>query len=649
MKVNSCTLAVAAAIVSGGAAAQTTPELVVAGFTQAAKSNPALAARVTAIKRNVAVVLVPGILGSRLVSPTQGNIWGVGKPEVSKLLLPANLVDEGAASDVQATLLDSYYGDQYGEAFKAIKAAASQVGAKAIACGFDWRRDLRVGAADVERCIQRELGPEKHTLIFVSHSMGGIVTSVWNTLHEQKKYSGNHLVGGIAILGSPLQGSCEILRMVNEGYKQPEQNTLPENRFQYEWQKVDTFLTGAANNLTGLLTDGIRSAVLTWPGAFELTPKLARTDAERSCVILRASANEGDPNLVSYYDGRFWTSPVGTEVLKGAKPPAHFESVLAKARDFRNTFTFSQPQAPTYAYFSIYWHTPENAMLRPGGGLDIGKAWEMVKGDGRVPSPAGGARPNADWLSDYKVVYSVHGGIPKDAVFQDHFLKDRLKTLVPALVAYRLMTEVGATDEGLTAYAEAGGIAPGVSSFQGAIDAPAATPTEPRSPLGVELAKAANAFNDRLCAKTRSRCADSIATAKDLLKGVTDAGAVFGPLEANETLPAVQRAQARAQIGLASARQGNMSIAGASLGRASSDLGALTSNRPMTDRGRTELGNLSLIVDRNLATALRETGQCSAAKAILVGLQSATPRFRGDLKMKCFDRDTGLFQALEDY
>jgi len=639
--------AVAATLLSCGAVAQTSPELVISGFTVAGKSNPALSSKVAEIKKNVAVVLVPGILGSRLTSPTLGNIWGAGTPDMSKLLLPASLVDENAPSDVQATLLDSYFGDQYGEAFDSIKAAAASFGAKAIACGYDWRRDLRVGAADVERCIQRELGSERHTLIFVSHSMGGIVTSVWNTLHEQKKYSTNHLVGGIAVLGSPLQGSCEIMRMVHEGYKQPTQSTLPVNRFEYAWERLDSFFTGATNAATGWFTNDIRSALLTWPGAFELTPKMAKTDSDRYCVVLRASDNDGDPNLVSYYDAKFWNSTVGKEVLRGAKPPAHFERVLAQARDFRNTFTFNRPRAPTYAYFSIYWLTPESALLRPGGGLDLANTWTMVQGDGRVPSPDGGARPNTEWLSDYKVVYSVHGGLPKDSVFQEHFLKKRLKTLVPTLVAYRLMSEVGSSPEGLAAYVKAAGVAPGASDFQGGIDAPAASAHAPRSPLGDEIVNVARSFSQRVCAV--DRCAESVTSAKELSKDLSDVTRVFGSLETRESLPPLERAQARAQIGLANVRTGNMSIAGATLGRASTDLGAVLATRPLSTQGRAQLGNLRTVVDRNLATTLREAGQCAAAKRLLTGVQAATSRYSGDLKEKCFDRETGLYQALEQY
>ncbi len=49
---------------------------------------------------------------------------------------------------------------------------------RVVACGYDWRRDIRAGARDLKRCI--ETAPELkgiEALIVIAHSMGGLVTA----------------------------------------------------------------------------------------------------------------------------------------------------------------------------------------------------------------------------------------------------------------------------------------------------------------------------------------------------------------------------------------------------------------------------------------------------------------------------------------
>lgn len=312
-----------AAVAPSAFAAGTSPGSVIESFVRAGSTDPKLAANVAEIKKRPVIVLVPGILGSKLSSSSLGGVfWGEGIPDMAKLKLPPGLVDEKAQSDVQATLLESYFGDQYGEAFKAIQAAAAKVGIDAVACGYDWRRDLRSGAADLEGCITRKFGTQRRTLIFVSHSMGGIVTSVWNAKHDAKQYSPNHLVGGIVLLGSPFEGSCEVLRMIREGYRQPVENGLNAGkRFEYLYVTLDNMGGEIANDLTAWATNEVRSALLTWPGAFGLTPKAASVDKNRACVKVYPPDQPDGPKVISYYQPQFWSTVTGKEVLNGATPP----------------------------------------------------------------------------------------------------------------------------------------------------------------------------------------------------------------------------------------------------------------------------------------------------------------------------------------
>jgi pimeloyl-ACP methyl ester carboxylesterase len=641
-----------AALPPSAFAAGTSPGSVIEGFVRAGAADPKLAASVSEIQKRPVIVLVPGILGSKLSAPSLGGVfWGKGIPDVEKLKLPANLIDETAKSDVQATLLESYFGDQYGDAFAAIKSAAAKVGIDAVACGYDWRRDLRSGAADLEGCIAREFGAKKRTLIFVSHSMGGIVTSVWNAKHDAKQYSPQHLVGGIALLGSPLQGSCEVLRMIREGYRQPDQNGLNAGkRLEYLYVEWDNLRQGIANDLTGWATDGVREALLTWPGAFGLTPKPTNVDTNRTCVKVYPPEQPGGPDVISYYEPQFWATVTGKEVLNGAKPPASFNAVLAKAKEFRNGFKLVQPHAPLYAFYSVYWSTPEVARLGVDGHLNAANTWNPEDGDGRVSMPAGGSRPEASWLSHFWPVNSVHGGLPKDPEFQKVFLAGRLPKLVEGLTAYELITELAKEPGLVAAYVKAGGAVPVVDEFKGAFDvaSPANNAAPPKSPLGQEIAVVVDGFRASVC-RTSPACSTSYKKARNLNIAFAEKASTYAGVMNNDAGYPWDKAAAAAQVGLAKARIGELRAAGPVLATASLELGKSIDEGEISETGRQDLVDLKQVVDRNLAIALRESGQCVAAKTLLTSLEASKTKYSADLAVKCLDRETAVYQALGEF
>ncbi|AYQ27630.1 MULTISPECIES: hypothetical protein [unclassified Polaromonas] len=652
-KVASAFCAVVLQLSLGTVSAQTSPASISDGFKRAFKSDPTRLALITKIERSVAIVFVPGILGSRLTSKSRGVIWGGnGLPDSAALILPSALIDETAESDIQASLLDSYFGDQYGESFAKVKSVAAALRIKAVACGYDWRRDIRSSARDVERCIQRELGAERHTLIFVSHSMGALVTAVWNKKHEGREYSNQHLVGGLALLGAPLGGSCEIIRMINSGYVQPIKNTLPDSRFEYEVEKVESWFKSGINGMTSFLTDGIRGAALSWPGAFGLSPKPAAIDTDRNCVLLRAGTGDTDPNLISYFEPEFWASPTGRDLLNQLTPSATFPLVLKKAHEFRRSFTFTQPKAPLYAYYSTFWRTPEAALSRKNSRLALSGEWDEVDGDGRVPLIA--ARPNITWLSDFQNVYSVHGALPKDKAFQERFLEQRLPSLVSALTSYRMVEELGRGPDVLQRYVAAFGPVPLPNDFWGAIEAKKQSDNRPKSQLAIDVLSSMNQFRSLLCSSFAKCVGFSTArrvTAMTSPNAVQDREvlATFGGAIASANTSDFERTQTHAQIGLAHARLGNPVMAMPSLSRASRELEEQLPNLDLSEKGKKDLADLQNVVDRNLAVSLRESGQCLDAKEVLTMLNLRTRKYRGDMNMKCFDRELGHYKALSAY
>src|SRR6266481_2162186 len=103
------------------------------------------------LRGSIGVVFVPGILGSTLQSASRGKLWGSGFPKADNLRLEPELIDETVmTSDVSAELaLDLGPVGLYREAFRLLAESAAKLGIpreRVIACGYDWRRDLRWGA-----------------------------------------------------------------------------------------------------------------------------------------------------------------------------------------------------------------------------------------------------------------------------------------------------------------------------------------------------------------------------------------------------------------------------------------------------------------------------------------------------------------------
>ncbi|UUZ76921.1 hypothetical protein LP414_05755 [Polaromonas sp. P1(28)-13] len=142
-----------------------------------AKFNPEIAISLANRKKRLAIVFVPGILGSKLTSADGKVIFGdisEVKTIISRLELPAKLIDENAESGVRAELLLKLgWVDLYEDATNPMREWANAHGVQFVTCGYDWRRDIRAGTRDLERCLQRELNDGPRDVVLIAHSMGG--------------------------------------------------------------------------------------------------------------------------------------------------------------------------------------------------------------------------------------------------------------------------------------------------------------------------------------------------------------------------------------------------------------------------------------------------------------------------------------------
>lgn len=626
----------------------------VADFLKAIeKTNSQYSAQLARMRGNVGLVFVPGILGSALKSSSGEEIWGYGLRLSPALALPAALIDPAAEPGITATLADGTNGriDLYGTAMTLMREHAARAGiapGRIAACGYDWRRDIRAGARDLARCI--DSAPELkgiEALIVVAHSMGGLVTFQWHRDNTADGVLKNGVpVIALAALGSPLAGSCEILRMVATGYVQP---TASERHANESWlgrfaTEVRTMRDRLVNAVTGFFTSDVRPLVLSWPGALELSPPAAATREQANCAPIPLTTDDTDPRIRTHYDPGFWSGDTGRALLSGKAPPAAHADVLAVARAFREAFRLEPLASPTYLYASEIWDTPAQPKLVPPSYVpDDRGLWQTADGDGRVPFSAALPVSLQIRAADALRVYSVHGNLPEDKVFLQEFFGQRVPRLLQGWYTLRLATEALGDAAFLKSYVAAGGRQLHPYDLHGAWERQSEqNQRDPIYRLTREAWNAAVDFNEALCAV--SPCPD-YAAAKSAASAAQSAGqaeraAIYSAALRNaDGLSDDQQLFVIAKRGLEMANRMNWVAAIGDLRFAAPKL---AERAQRIKRGETENERrLRIDATANLARALIMRGFCAEAAGHLRSVP-ANNRWAMDARDgQCFDRDSG--------
>jgi len=599
----------------------------------------------------LAVVFVPGILGSKLVDKDGRTIYGdFSNPLtlLSRLELPAELVDENAESEVQASLLRSLgLMDLYGDAVAPMEQWASANSVKLVTCGYDWRRDIRSGARDVERCINKELGAGYPDIVLVAHSMGGLVSWTWAAAHERGEYSPSRRLVQFTVLGSPLNGSCEIVRMIQSGYIQPRRVDKLQVRGDLKPLSYFTekFVDAIKNGAGAAFTQGIRPLVLTWPGALELSPA-PTTGGAVTCVGVPPldDAPAGTP-ATTYYDAAFWGLPAGKQMLSQGAGQESFPTrpslptVLAKAKNFRSTFKASQLRTPTWLYYSQIWQVPSAAGYRAPYVAEADQ-WTTAWGDGRVPEDSARNGTNNYVFAHVMGLESVHGNLPADPNFFDDYFGLRLPQALAAIWATDLMKEASSKPDWIAAFAK---LRP-----QGAETSQVQSALEPRrnkesSKVLQEALAAVAQFNNLVCASRG--CAQTYQAAKRSTNSPTGA---FGSLASLAQYSAVTRSlesthpdfpYAEGNRGLVLARRQDWAAAAVSMQKAQDGLRAQAELKATVNKLELDFRD---IVQRNLAKSLVESGRCKAAEPLLRASINSWPYAKEALSKPCNDVESGL-------
>jgi len=611
-----------------------------------------VATELARLRASFGIVFVPGILGSTLESASRGKLWGFGIPDQDALRLDPALIEETAPSDVTTGLALSLGPvDLYREAFRLLRQSAGKLGIpdkRVVACGYDWRRDIRWGARELHTCITTHPDLKDATaLIVIAHSMGGLVTWSWHKDYTRDGWLGDTRVIALAVLGSPLEGSCEMLRMIQAGYVQPTQNTTLRNDQVWRrwWSKIEGMKDRFVNIVTSTLSQDLRAVILTWPGAFELMPRPAQSVNDDAHLCARVPVDPTDPDNrrpLTPFDPTFWSSTLGEDLLRPYAPPPDLDAVLAKAAEFRTGFSATTLRSPTYLFATFVWVTPTLVPLTGDYRL-AASDWYSKDGDGRVLVTS--ARPDAVDAAATFFVYSVHGNLPEDEIFHAEFFGERLPRVLAGYVAARILQMFGANDGFLKVYAAAGGLLVNPQDFRVAferVSSPAII-----YPLTREAWDSAVDFNKALCDGPIACDGGyrNAVLAASRARTETARAAAFTSVIIMSPEGSREETFARAQRGLAMARSLNWAAAIDDLRIAVPRLEQMRATAG--GREAQNVRDLRVNATAMLARALVIRGYCVEAREPMRKAAQEGQHFAmRDLRAPCYDRGSGKYIAL---
>jgi len=259
-----------------------------------AKTSPDLKASVC---NSIYVIFIPGILGTKLEKTDGTVVWGEGRPRLNDL-------DLGANPNLRpVSALESYttfFGrtDIYRSMFDALIELASCSGSYA-SFAYDWRKDFDDSAKHLETFIlnlKDDSGRpalRNKTLVFVAHSMGGLVLKEWlrdwflRTPREnrQPKY-GFKQISEVLFLGTPHEGSPTALYNLIEGYQ-------------------DINGTWYENSVYKYLFSELHPVSFSFPSIYRLLPGYQSTaPILRYCQ--RGKCGAPDETAINHFNGEHW-------------------------------------------------------------------------------------------------------------------------------------------------------------------------------------------------------------------------------------------------------------------------------------------------------------------------------------------------------
>ncbi|WP_171904915.1 esterase/lipase family protein [Hoeflea olei] len=245
----------------------------------------------------VTVVFIPGIYGSILEDEDKNIFWGengIGKEGLSLERFPK--LKPYLFEDVRFSI--GLFGKTI-QGYSGIRQNLQMLGQKVLVFPYDWRRSNKKSAEELAKFLCEEFPQIKkdERLVFVAHSMGGLVLRHWIKDHMGRARTGCQNLGieninSFTFAGTPHAGSLEPIRTIFNG-----KTSLDDN-------PIYSFL----------FTKRMASDAITFESAYELLPATSIGGAE--CVqdestALRLSMDIGTGKSLPVFldDIENWRSP----------------------------------------------------------------------------------------------------------------------------------------------------------------------------------------------------------------------------------------------------------------------------------------------------------------------------------------------------
>lgn len=338
------------------------PQKLLQFAAEQAKVDPILEATITGVLDGFQVLFLPGILGSRLEFRNEHFTYGKDAIKSKSLLYEPN--QQVKASVLNTTEVTTSWGlrigetDVYGEALVWLRRTLG--GREPKLWGYDWREDIDVLADRLQEHLETDFKDKK--VLIVAHSMGGVVAWHWMT-----KYTNDRPIKllGLVVLGSPLEGSCEMVKMLIKGYGSTSNNFFVDLAYQAVFGKA-------------------QPAAFTWPSAYELMPH------EANCVYFLDNNHALFQNHLEFdfWSGEFGADLAGYAKDLGLKPEDYvgrLRKALGTAIAFHTKFKIDPGGDSVYMLFSSKARMcPSYTLSGRPGAVTLRGTPPTESGDGRV-------------------------------------------------------------------------------------------------------------------------------------------------------------------------------------------------------------------------------------------------------------------------
>jgi pimeloyl-ACP methyl ester carboxylesterase len=363
--------------------------------------SPMVASAAETVQRPL--IIVPGILGSKLCTGSGEVVWGTGRSlsNFTRLQLdgpaPEKLVPCGIIDKVEV------FGPIYSiKAYKALLDHLKEIGfneSNLHLFSYDWRMSNFDSANQFKAFIDDRIkdGRIKGKFDIIAHSMGGIVTRIY--VDQNKDTPINQVI----YMGTPFLGSANTLGTLSEG-----------------WGAIQNTIAGGIEK--------IREVIVSLPGFLELLPRY-----EKCCYV---RANDTSRKEIDVFNADQWKALgwLPKEVSENPARFARFRDNLAKAGSLSALLRSPIQQFPEIKFVGNAHPTRVYIGVRESATRPSRETWHFTKdpGDGTVAGWSAARNPSFNSLSGSNVAFSEHA-----TLFDDKWAKERVKLELLAITPTR--------------------------------------------------------------------------------------------------------------------------------------------------------------------------------------------------------------------